>query len=220
MKANPLFPLLLALLTLQSVAAEPSLQQLDDEELGAINARQGVLISLNFRNNLKADNSPNGCIAPSSFPVASANPCRLGIEFANRNGKWLMLKEFYGTFQVNELRLDAGTLPNVATTYADENRFKSGSTCLLGAGMSPCLPTGRPTMKFSYPGSDNAAIYADFSSLLNIGRVWLEFDNGSTPGFQRDTTDRSLLGVRMSDAAIVNDPARMRFRGTAYVYGF
>jgi len=41
-----------------------------------------------------------------------------------------------------------------------------------------------------------------------------------TPGYNRDTSLNSVLGVRMSDSSALNASARMRFLGTGYVYGF
>ncbi len=200
--------------------ADTGLTALDDGEMSGINGQQGVLINLNFRNNVDASNAPMGCTAV----VGTPNPCRLGLEFAARAGKWVMLKEYYGTLQIKNLRMDAGFLPTTATAYANTSRFQDGSgTCLL-AGATGCSPAGLPAVLMSYPDADAPAVYDDLLSFLNIGRVWIESDTAVEPagtrGFDRDTTLNSMMGVRMSDSSALNASARMRFRGTAYVYGF
>ena len=188
--------------------------------MSGINGQQGVLINLNFRNNVDASNTPIGCTAV----VGSPNPCRFGLEFAARAGKWVMLKEYYGTLQIKNLRMDAGFLPPTATAYANTTRFQDGSGNCLLAGAPGCSPAGLPAVLMSYPDADAPAVYDDLLRFLNIGRVWIESDTAVEPagtrGFNRDTTLNSMMGVRMSDSSALNASARMRFRGTAYVYGF
>lgn len=208
------------------MAAE--LTPLTESELSNVSGQQGVLINLSLRNNVSATNAPIGCSAPASVTATSlaTNPCRLGLQFAGalNAGKWLMLKEFYGTFQVKDLRLDGTTLPATNTSYWDANRFDINDG-VAGCSATPLLPACNPknlsAMKFTYPGADAPGTYDDFLSFLNIGRVWLESDiAGPVPGYQLDTSLKSFLGVRMSDSRMVNEPAHTRFVGTGYVYGF
>lgn len=212
-----LVPLLLAACLAR---AETGLTTLDDHELSGINGQQGVLINLNFRNNVDGSNTPIGCTPV----VGSPNPCRLGLEFAARAGKWVMLKEYYGTLQIRNLRMDAGLLPATPTAYANTTRFQDGSGNCLLVGAPGCSPVNLPAVLMSYPDADAPAVYDDLLSFLNIGRVWIESDTAVEPagtrGFDRDTTLNSMMGVRMSDSSALNAAARMRFRGTAYVYGF
>lgn len=206
-------PLLALCLLLPTLAAAGDAELLSDSELAEVDGRQGVLLNLSLRNNVDANNAPIGC----TVAIGTPNPCRLGLEFAARNGVWLMLKEFYGTLKIVDMRLDAGFLPGTATAWRDTTRFQdSAGDCLIPS----CNPSSRPTVLVTYPNADAPATYNDFLSFLNIGRTWLEFDNGGTPGYQRDTSSNSVFGVRMSDSATLNGPARMRFRGTGYVYGF
>lgn len=196
-------------------AAEEGLVALDEQELSSINAQQGILLNLNLRNNVSASNTPIGC----TVAVGTPNPCRVGLEFAARNGVWLMLKEFYGTLQLNDLRLDVALLPSMSTGYQDTTRFQDTSGgCLIAS----CNPNGKTAIKLTFPGTDTASTYSDFLSFLNIGRLWLEFDTAApvTPGYMRDTTLNSAAGMRLSDSSALNASARMRFLGTAYVYGF
>lgn len=196
--------------------AGEGLTPLSESELAGINGQQGVLFNLGFRNNVDAANAPIGCNAVVNTP----NPCRLGLEFAARAGKWLMLKEYYGTLHVRDLRMDAGFLPGSPSAYSNTSRFMDASgNCLLN-GATGCSPVNQPAVLLSYPGTDAPAVYDDVLSFLNIGRVWIEFDDGATQGFARDTSLNSAFGVRMSDSSALNAAARMRFRGTGYVYGF
>lgn len=219
------FLALMALLLTSTHSVAADMTPLSESELSGVSGQQGVLINLFLRNNVDASNTPIGCTAPASVP-ATANPCRLGLEFAARGGKWLMLKEFYGTFQVKDLRLDGATLPGTNTSYWDANRFDINDG-VAGCSATPLLPACNPkslsAMVFTYPGTDAPGTYDDFLSYLNIGRVWLEFDAAGppvVPGYQRDTSLNSFLGVRMSDSRMINEPAHTRFVGTGYVYGF
>lgn len=224
-----LFLILSALLLTPAHAGAADLTPLSEAELADVSGQQGVLINLFLRNNVNASNAPMGCSAPASVP-ATPNPCRLGLEFAGAasTGKWLMLKEFYGTFQVKDLRMDATFLPASNTTYWNVDRFDSqGADLVAGCGATPllpaCNPKGLAAIKFSYPGVDAPGTYDDFLSYLNIGRVWLEADAAGppvVPGYQRDTSLNSFIGVRMSDSRMVNEPAHTRFVGDGYVYGF
>lgn len=190
---------------------------LSESELATVSGQEGVLLNLNFRNNVDASNTPIGC----SPVINTPNPCRLGLEFAARATKWLMLKEYFGTFQIKNLRMDAGFMPAANTAYWDKTRFDAaGNNACTSPLVVACNPANKNAIKFSFPGVDAATTYDDFLSFLNIGRVWLEFDNAGTPGYMRDTTPNSALGVRMSDSTGLNAQAKMRFRGTGYIYGF
>lgn len=198
--------------------AEPA--ALDDAELAGVSGRHGVLLNISLRNNVNASGTPSGC----TLVINTPNPCRLGLEFAARGGVWLMLKEYYGTLEIKDMRLDAGFLPQTTTAYADASRFRDASNnCLiLVAGCTPrsTSTTNFPVVKVTYPNADTPATYDDLHSFLNIGRAWLEFDNGATPGYQRDTSSNSVFGVRMSDSRGLNHAADMRLKGTGYVFGF
>ncbi len=214
----------------QHALADSAFQALDDADLANITGQQGVLLNLALRNNVDASNTPIGCTAV----VGTPNPCRFGLEFAANAGTWLMLKEFYGTLQLKDLRLDTGFMPAIATGFQDYNRFKdSAGTCLLAGSPTDCNPAGQVAIKASYPSSNDAqpALYDDVLSFLNIGRAWLEYTCSSsgtgirncataTEGNMRDTSLDSVFGVRMSDSRQLNEAAHMRFRGTAYVFGF
>lgn len=194
-----------------------SMVALDDSALSHVDAQHGVLLNISVRNNITATGAPIGCTPV----VGNPNPCRLGLEFAARNGVWLMFKEYYGSLQFIDLRMESDLLPNGNTVYWNVGRFDGNGNSGCTAPLLPaCSPAGNPAVKMSYPNPDAPNVYNDFRSFLNIGRAWLEFDNGATPGYQRDTSLNSVFGVRMSDSTAINEPARMRFRGNAHVYGF
>lgn len=201
------------LLMLTAGAHAGGLQPLADDALAEVVAREGVQLTLRLRNNVDADNNPINC-------SGVLNPCRMGIEFSGREGIWLMLKDYYGFLEINDVRLESGMLPTVSTGYQEADRFLSLSgDCLVAA----CDPRGLRAVRVSYPFSKGVGEYNDFNIFLNIGRVALEFDNASNPlepGFMRDLASGSVLGFRMADSAALNAPSRSRFDGTAYVFGF
>ena len=198
------------------------LSPLSEAEMADVDGRQGVLVNLRLLNNMSRDTGGNlvrdaGCTA-ATMP----NPCRLGLEVAQA-GTWLMLKEFYGSLQIKDLRMDTGFLPATASGFQNYNRFRDAAgNCLLAGNPADCNPAGLPAIRTSYPSSNDAlpAVYDDVLSFMNVGRAWLEFDTGGTPGYMRDTSPNSAFGVRLSDSRAFNAPAQMRLRGNSYVFGF
>ncbi|MCC1498069.1 hypothetical protein [Alcanivorax sp. 1008] len=196
---------------LADMPGAPSMQALDEAELEQVVARQGIMFDIRSRNNVDAANNPIGC-------VGALNPCRVGLEFTARAGKWLMLKDYYGTLEIESLRLDAAFLSAGSSPYFDASRFLAadGVTCLVVA----CNPSGAPGIMFTYPENKGAGVYNDLTTFLNIGRVAIEFDSGLTPGYMRDVNTGSVLAFRASDASAPNASMQMRFDGRAIVYGF
>jgi len=188
-----------------------SMQALDEIEMGDVIAREGIMFDIRSRNNVDASNNPIGC-------TGILNPCRVGLEFTARAGKWLMLKDYYGTLEIDSLRLDAAFLSAVSSPYFDSSRFLAadGVTCLV----TLCNPSGAPGIMFTYPRNKADGVYSDVTTFLNIGRVAIEFDSGLTPGYMRDENTDSFLAFRASDASAVNASMQMRFDGRAIIYGF
>lgn len=212
-----------ATLLVASAHAE-GLTPLSDSEMSATDARQGVLLNLTLLNNMTRDGA--GVLQRDSqcSEAIRPNPCRMGLEVAQRD-TWLMLKEFYGSLQIKDLRMDTGFLPATATGYQNYNRFRDAAgNCLLSGNPVNCNPSGLAAIKAGYPSSADGtpSVYDDVLSFMNVGRTWLEFTTASpaTEGYMRDTTTNSVFGVRLSDSRALNEPAHMRFRGTAYVFGF
>lgn len=205
------FFLFLLMVTGQSGAE--GLHPMEDDELQAISGGDAIQLTVRLRNNVDASNSPIGC-TPGTL-----NPCRLGLEFSAREGKWLMLKEFYGTIAIEDARLQGGFLSSGDSSYRDTDRFLAadGATCLLAS----CDPNGQAAIMLTYPNAKAAGEYSDMTTFLNIGRMALEFDvDAATPGYMIDNNQGSALAVRMSDSESVNGAAQMRFDGSAMIYGF
>lgn len=191
-----------------------ALEPMTDDSMAEIAGQEGVQLTLRLRNNVDVNNQPIGC-------TGLLNPCRMGIEFAGREGVWLMLKDYYGFLEINDVRLESAMLPGVSTGYADPDRFRSLSGACLIAG---CSPNGLRAVRVFYPFSKGVGEYNDFNLFVNLGRAALEFDNTATspatPGYMRDAASGSVLGFRMADSAALNAPSRSRFDGNAYVFGF
>lgn len=187
------------------------MQPLDDASLAAVEGRAGIQLTLRLRNNVTQDGTPINC-------SGTLNPCRFGLEFADRSGIWLMMKDYYGSFSINDIRLEGTNLPSVNTGYQDSDRFLANdlAACLIPG----CDTRGRQALNIFYPGNKGAGVYNDLTFFVNVGRVALEFDDGATPGFQRDVATGSVLGFRASDSSGLNSPNRARIEGNAYVFGF
>lgn len=213
---------------LAASAQAQGLTPLSDSEMSATDARQGALLNLSLLNNMTRNGA--GVLQQDSqcSEAIRPNPCRMGLEIAQKD-TWLMLKEFYGSLQIKDLRMDTGFLPATATGYQNYNRFRdAASNCLLSGDPVNCNPSGLAAIRASYPSSADGtpSVYDDVLSFMNVGRTWLEVTTptGSTTvadqGYMKDTTTNSVFGVRLSDSRALNEPAHMRFRGTAYVFGF
>lgn len=187
-----------------------ALEAMEDEALSEVTGSDGVQLTLRLRNNVDSSGAPIGC---SGF----LNPCRLGLEFSGREGIWLMLKDYYGTLSINDVRLEIDVLPSTSTGFQDASRFLGGDGSCLLAG---CDPRGIQAVRISYPMHKGPGEYQDFFLLMNIGRTALEFDDGLTPGYMRDAATGSALGFRMADSSALNAPSAARFDGAAYVFGF
>lgn len=210
--------LFMALMVSSSFKANAdTLKPMDDSELSAVTGQDSVQLTLKLRNNTDESNNPISC-------DGLLNPCRMGIEFSSYDGVWLMLKDYYGTMEVNDIRIESGSLSDANTAYFDPERFLSvdgtdtsnDADCLLEG----CNPAGLAALKLSYPLNKDVGVYNDFNIFMNVGRVALEFDSLSTPGYMRDAATGSVLGYRFSDSTGLNAPAKMRFDGDAYVFGF
>lgn len=200
---------MLPLLTLLATQTALALEPVSDDELATVTGAEGVQLTLRLRNNIDESGSPIGC-------TGLLNACRMGLEFSGREGIWLMLKDYYGTLEINDIRLEGDVL-GAATSYADPDRFLSlTGDCLV----DDCDPSGLQAVRVSYPANKDPGEYNDLNLLVNIGRTALEFDDGTTPGYMLDNAGGSVLGFRMADSAALNAPSRSKFMGDAYVFGF
>ena len=204
--------LLTMMLSLISCLVEAEgLEPLQDNELQLISGGDAIQLTVRLRNNVDDSNNPIGCVP------GTLNPCRLGLEFTDREGKWLMLKEFYGTIAIEDMRLQGATLSTSNSSYRDISRFEApDGTCLL----SGCSPNGLTAIMLTYPNAKGAGEYNDMTTFLNIGRMALEFDDSGTPGYMLDNNPGSALAFRVSDSGSTNGSMQMRFDGSALIYGF
>lgn len=195
---------------------------LSETELADVSGQQGVLVNLRLLNNMSRNNLGQLVRDADCTSSITLNRCRIGLELA-QPGTWLMLKEYYGSLHINDLRMETGFLPTTPSGFQNYNRFRDGAgNCLLAGNPANCNPVGMVAIKNSYPLSNDAipSLYDDVHSFMNIGRAWLEFTGGGSEGYMKDTSLNSAFGVRLSDSRALDAPAQMRFRGNAYVFGF
>lgn len=228
---------LLSLLVLLPALACAQIEALDDSELGGIAAQQGIAIQMDLFLNMTPDSSktavPNNDAAPfdsscgTGGPGTLGNPCRFGLQFANRTSDWLVFKDFYMGARIFQINLDGDTIGNASpagSVYFDATRFQNvAGTCLLPGGCTVANMNGLNAIVLSYPATSTSyntvsKASSGYNSLLmtaNLGRLVVEADTGSGPP---DTTMNSYLGARVSDN--VSQFAGMAIRGKAYVFGF
>lgn len=159
----------------------------------------------------------------------------------NFSGEWLVYKEGYLTLNVKRLALESsflGQAKSAASNYEgfhNEAKFKGkifdGTSvdhsiqCLLEVDCSVASLKETPALRTYYPdthGSYDAANgtstgYDDVRVGLAFERLAIEYDNGTTPGYEQDLQG-SFAGLRITDT---NDAtAGIAFGGSFYMYGF
>lgn len=105
---NPLIPMVLVLISIgYSIKAQAeSMIPMADHELQSVSGGDAVQLTLRFRNNVDENNVPD--MACGGTP----DPCRLGLEFVAREGNWLVMKDFYGSLAVEDIRFEGAFLSN------------------------------------------------------------------------------------------------------------
>lgn len=210
-------------LGLTSLSVHAGVEPVADEELSGFTAQDGITLDLKFRANASANGVPysdpglNNC-------AGVGNGCRLAIEFANRTGKWIVMKDYYFVLNYNNLRMTADVNRSTATAHVNLSRFQDKNGNVLLAS-----PNSLPVVAFSF---DPVSGYKDVEMTLNMGRVSAEFDSGpgalttpcspSTPaltcGYNRDQATGSVLGFRITDSQ--TGVAGIDLNGKVKVYGF
>lgn len=198
---------------------------LNDEELSGVSARQGI--ALNFEMLINATLNASGEVVPDNCPtsalVASGTPdCRFALQFNGIDDAWLVVKEYYGVFKLNEVHVDGVRTQDSVSGYCDaacQERF--------GMGFDP---DDRPAIQLSYDHSDlgsNTAFYNDAEIFLNAGKVAAEFNQSDpggniiVPGYLRNETPASAIGLKMADGVNGSGgPAQLRFDGNMMMYGY
>ena len=205
-----------------------AMEPLDNDHMAEVSARDGISLELVFRANMEPDGSGGHqpiAAAPFNSCEGADNACRLGLEFAECEGQWLMLKDYFAEIRINDLLLDAAVTETGGTGsgfQGDMSQFQApDSSCLLtgaGSGCEPGDADGLPALQMSFPASAPLTDYDDLLVLQNIGRVAAEYDGGGVAGYDRDAASGSVLGFRTGDA--FGGAARARIEGRALVYGF
>lgn len=211
---SALVPLLLTGV-MSAGAAERAMQPLDDAQLAGVTGREGIALDLSLGVNMEPDDNGDFVISSGLGDCDGNVECRLALEFQGRPDKWLVLKDYHGFMEFNNLELDATTLQNSDSPHRDDQPFRDaveGGSCLL----SGCDPNGLPALQIGYPDTQPAA--NDFSMFVEVGRLAAEFDSGTTPGYMRDAASGSVLGFRAS--RVGGGAAAMNIDGHMMVYGF
>lgn len=237
------------LLPLQSWAdAGMDMQPLSEEEMEGVSAQQGIAIGLEYRINAKENGDPvDSSECPTVGGLTGGKSCRLALNYADRDGMWIVLKGYRGIIKFANVRLDAttfggSTVHRDLTTYMggyDPNskpaiRITSGSWArTTGAGAPACetAPTAAPC--YTYMNQPN---YTDFTLALNIDSMGMEFDSGGVPGYLRNAVAGAAASMRFAhgiglvpdpdnppDVMVgpyTNEPARIRLDGRLQVHGF
>lgn len=211
----------------QGEAAAMAMSPLNDGDLSGITGREGIAIDLELRVNTDANGKP---LQSLNYCSGNNNPCRLAFNFLNREsgavgqkGEWIVWKDYYGLTRINNLWIDAGQSPAVASTYQDTRTEARGNRFMNGSGT--CLLDSSQTAATCYQGAFNKpALMLQFNNgqaaglelLMNLGRVSTEY--GPT-GYNNDLRPSSL-GVLIGDTRGNYMPAQFKIGGRVGLYGF
>ncbi|MCK0154541.1 hypothetical protein MWU49_12555 [Alcanivorax sp. S6407] len=211
-----------------------SLEPLNDAEMGAVTGQNAIQLTVKMHNNVIATNDNNHVRGNHCVPDTNGySPCRLGMEFVDKERNWLVMKQFYGYLNLTDIRFEGVTLPASNTAYHDPDRFKRADGSCMIAG---CNPKSLAAIEMSYPSSKGPGQYLDMQTFLNIGAMVVETNNpgatysdGSNPhrpdavtdyGFMRDQTQGVANAFRISDSSGPNANMQVRFDGSTLIYGF
>ncbi|MZR63073.1 hypothetical protein [Alcanivorax sp. DP30] len=194
------------------------LTELDDDALSGVMAREGIALNLEVLINATQDNAGN--IIPDICPstgISGTPDCRFALQFNSVDNAWLVVKDYYGLMSLNEVRVDGVRMDSTASGKCDAD-------CL--SRFSGFDPNGKPAIQLSYDHSDLGAsesFYGDAELFLHAGKVAAEFnDSGTgTPGYLRDMTPGSAIGLLMADGPNgIDGAAKIRFDGNVKMYGY
>lgn len=225
--------LILPLLLITVVCRAGAMQPMDDSEMGEVSGQNGIQLSVKLHNNVVVQDN-NHVAGSQCTQVAGYSPCRLGMEFVDKERNWLVMKQFYGYLYLKDIRLEGVSLPGSNTAFYDSNRFKrEDGTCMING---TCNPTGLAAIQMNYPASKGNGVYEDMQTFLNVGAMTVEVNNPAatysdaanpdTPdlvadfGFMRDQTQGVANAFRISDSSGPNANMQVRFDGRTLIYGF
>ena len=227
-------PLYLLLLLISGVIKANDLSPMKDEEMGAITGQNAIQLSVKLHNNVEVQDNNHVAGAHCTPDASGYSPCRLGMEFVDKERNWLVMKQFYGYLNLTDIRLEGVSLPSSNTAYYDPDRFKrADGTCLIAG---TCNPRALAAIEMSYPSSKGSGEYQDMQTFLNIGAMVVERNNpgasysdAANPhrpdavadyGFMRDETAGVANAFRISDSSGPNANMQVRFDGSTLIYGF
>lgn len=162
--------------------AGAGLQALSDADMAAVDAKAGIAIDLDFRINALANGDPIAC--PT---VGSATSCRLALNFAERNGMWIVMKNYRGIIRLSNIWMDAANLPNAWTVQTTN-----------GTVLNPALggydPRNKPALQLTagnwanalaggasaYNTYLNSSAYNEFTTAINIEKLSGEYNCGAS----------------------------------------
>lgn len=226
----------LAACSFLSVASAGEMQWLDDTSLSGITGGgTGMAFDIAMQLNTDSTGTPVGNATNNCNTNGTGCPFLLALQFENRAGSWLVLKNFYGLMQINNLDLDAYVNPTTNVNL-NKNRYitapyQSTQTCI--SDISSCNPSGMGSFLLSF--NDSAVNYNNIRLYLNIGRMAVEFDKNvagsctsvndtANCGYAQDAQG-SFAGVLVADASaavspLTVSPAQISVQGQVRVYGF
>ena len=189
-----------------------AMQPLDEEDMSFVTGQSGIALDLELRVNTGSDANPLGSMGNCE---GVGNGCILALQFNNRDsggGEWLVLKDFYGFMRINDLWLDANTMPDEDGDYANPDVFMDESnTCLI----SGCNVNGLPAFKMSFAG-DHGVFEDDIEWHLNVGRMAVQY--GAEGYLPENDSGKSFLGLRITD--LQQNMARIDVDGSISMMGF
>lgn len=232
MKIIKISVLLIVVLPMSLLKAE-SMQPLNDSEMEAVTGQNAIQLTVKMHNNVEVKDNEHVALSICSKDDNAYSPCRLGMEFVDKERNWLVMKQFYGYLNLTDIRFEGVTLPASNTAYHDEDRFKRADGSCMIAG---CNPKSLAAIEMSYLSSKGPGQYLDMQTFLNIGAMVVEtnssgatYSDGSNPhrpdavtdyGFMRDQTQGVANAFRISDSSGPNANMQVRFDGSTLIYGF
>lgn len=202
-----------------ALAQAQTLTPLSEDAMSRVAGGEGIAMTLEL--GINASISGNS-VTPIACPAQTAD-CRLALQFNDRSGIWVVIKNYYGLIRLKKVWIDAAVTPATPSLYA-------GNPYLVSGG-SPVTALNSPVVQLSYDHSSLTnpltSFYDDASYYVSMGRISAEFDSPmppaavTTPGYLANATPGSVIGLRVADGPNgVNGAAQIRFDGKMQMYGF
>lgn len=236
---------IVALLGFPALGVAADLEALSDDEMGAVTAQKGILLSFQyyFNSDENSDGAPiigsggagtagdGGCSTPNGGSSLTDLDCRFGVQLKGREGEWLVFKNGYASLDMRRLALDASILGD---SYGAGTSFESfynadkfidvDGSCMLPSGdCSSASGSGLADMaalRLSYPeGNADGNEYNDVRFGLFFEGLAVE-PNALSPNMNgwEGTNNGSFMGVNIADNN--GHQAGIAFGGDFYLYGY